>query len=188
MEAPRILLEGAQEKPLFFSGEADVAVEALGGEPLLAISPLALEGEISFVDGEYFLDSVLSFEGSLECSRCLEPYEFREKGPVRLRLHPRPGAAGEEAGARRRESAAGPEAEGEPLDEADLDVVFYDEPVLPLEEIAREQALISLPMKPLCSEDCRGLCPECGKNLNAGDCACAKERVDPRLEVLKKFK
>ncbi len=185
MDAPRILLEGADEKPLVFSGEATLGVEALGGEPLLAVSPLALEGEISRVDGEYFLDSVLSFHGTLECSRCLEPYEFAEKSAIRLRLHPRPTAPGAPA---HRGRGGAEEGEGEPLEEGDLDVFFYDEPVLPFEEIAREQALISLPMKPLCREDCRGLCPVCGKDLNAGDCACVRERVDPRLEILKSLK
>jgi uncharacterized protein len=47
---------------------------------------------------------------------------------------------------------------------------------------------MAIPMKPLCREDCRGLCPECGADWNAGDCACEKTKVDPRLEVLKGLK
>jgi DUF177 domain-containing protein len=189
MAEPRIPLEGAQEKPLVFRDEVSVSVEALGGEPLLSVSPLALEGEITFADGEYFLDAVLSFSGSVECSRCLEPFAFEQQGPVRLRLHPRPAprAAAEfspAAGKGKRPGKA-PEPEDLELEEADLDVFFYDEPVLPFAEIAREQAIISLPMKPLCREECLGLCPECGKDLNAGDCACDKKRGDPRLEILK---
>jgi len=67
-------------------------------------------------------------------------------------------------------------------------VVLYDEPVLPFDDIVREQVLMAIPMKPLCREECRGLCPECGADWNAGDCACEKTKVDPRLEVLKGLK
>ena len=45
--------------------------------------------------------------------------------------------------------------------------------------------LLSLPSKHLCKEDCKGLCPKCGKNLNEGDCGCDLREVDPRLEILK---
>jgi uncharacterized protein len=43
-------------------------------------------------------------------------------------------------------------------------------------------------MKKLCSEDCKGLCPSCGKNLNDGPCNCAEEIIDPRWELLQKLK
>jgi len=49
----------------------------------------------------------------------------------------------------------------------------------------REQCYLSLPMKPLCRPDCRGLCPQCGTNLNRGACACRREWDDPRLTALK---
>lgn len=195
MAAPRILMEGAQEKPLVFSDEVSVPVEALGGEPLLSLSPLAMEGEISCVEGEYFLSCVLSYSAELECSRCLAAFPFEASAPVQLRLHPRHAPTGRTRGeapvppAGKRRGKAAPEiVEDVELEEADLDVFFYDEPVFPFEAIVREQALFSLPMKPLCREDCRGLCPECGKDLNAGDCACDKRTRDPRLEVLKNLK
>jgi uncharacterized protein len=191
MAEPRFPLEGAQEKPLVFRDEVSVGVEALGGEPLLAVSPLALEGEITFADGEYFLDAVLSYSGSVECSRCLEPVTFRQEGPIHLRLHPRPAPRAKAepvAGNTRRGGKIAEEPEDRELEAAELDVFFYDEPVLPFAEIAREQAIISLPMKPLCREDCLGLCPQCGKDLNAGDCACDKKRGDPRLEILKNLR
>ena len=71
-------------------------------------------------------------------------------------------------------------------DEQDDDtyVVVSDER-LDLEELLREDILLELPSKYLCSPDCKGLCPKCGKNLNEGDCGCEAEEIDPRLEVLK---
>jgi len=56
---------------------------------------------------------------------------------------------------------------------------------LDLDELLREDILLDLPSKYLCSPDCRGLCPKCGKNLNEGDCGCDRREIDPRLEVLK---
>lgn len=57
--------------------------------------------------------------------------------------------------------------------------------VLDLTEALREYILLNLPMRPLCKPDCRGLCVECGKNLNEETCNCARETIDPRLARLK---
>ena len=51
-----------------------------------------------------------------------------------------------------------------------------------------EEFLLAAPVKPLCREDCKGLCPKCGANLNQGDCGCDKDRLDPRLAVLRSVK
>ncbi len=51
--------------------------------------------------------------------------------------------------------------------------------------LVREVSLLAMPMKPLCREDCLGLCPECGQNLNEGSCACVKDDIDPRLSALR---
>mgnify|MGYP001091754997 FL=1 len=56
--------------------------------------------------------------------------------------------------------------------------------VLDLEELARTDILLELPTKVLCSEDCKGLCSQCGKNLNEGECSCEKKQIDPRLAIL----
>ena len=57
--------------------------------------------------------------------------------------------------------------------------------MLDLTEALREQTLLNLPMRPLCKPDCRGLCVECGKNLNEGPCECVKEIIDPHLVRLR---
>jgi uncharacterized protein len=62
----------------------------------------------------------------------------------------------------------------------DLDVVFFPESTLDEAALVREQFQLQAPMHPLCREDCLGLCPECGKNLNKGRCACRLElRKEP---------
>jgi uncharacterized protein len=59
--------------------------------------------------------------------------------------------------------------------------------VLDLTEAIRQYALLAIPMKPLCREDCAGLCPSCGQNLNRGRCDCNIESLDPRWSVLTKY-
>ena len=184
MAEPRIPFEAAQEKPLQFFGETALPAESLGGDPLVSIGPVRMQGVVTFVDPEYLLDADISFSGELTCARCVSPYRFSESLPVHLRLRKRPSAAPRAEKAR----AGSRDEEETEMDPEELDVVLYDEPVLPFDDIAREQVLMALPMKPLCREECRGLCPECGADWNAGDCACEKEKMDPRLEVLKSLK
>ena len=64
------------------------------------------------------------------------------------------------------------------------DYLVCADSVLDLEELARTDILLELPTKVLCSEDCKGLCSQCGKNLNEGECSCEKKQIDPRLAIL----
>jgi uncharacterized protein len=83
-------------------------------------------------------------------------------------------------------SAVRIEAEHE-MDDEDLETSYYRDDQIDLSELLREQFYLALPMKPLCRDDCRGLCPECGINLNAGTCTCAPTWEDPRLAALKEL-
>lgn len=65
---------------------------------------------------------------------------------------------------------------------------IYDNDTLDITDIIRESILAVLPLKILCNDDCRGLCPKCGKNLNQGQCDCDLHEVDPRLAILAKLK
>src|SRR6185503_8978804 len=70
----------------------------------------------------------------------------------------------------------------------DLNTNVYRDDRIDLNEILREQFYLALPMKPLCRENCAGLCPQCGMNRNTGTCSCATEIVDPRLAPLRGLK
>jgi uncharacterized protein len=109
----------------------------------------------------------------LECSRCLEPYGVPVDAAFDLLFLPAAEIDGEEE----REVA-----------EEDLGVSYYKNDVIDLGDVMREQFYLALPMKPLCQPDCRGLCPECGKNRNRESCSCQSEWVDPRLEPLRKLR
>jgi uncharacterized protein len=102
------------------------------------------------------------------CSRCLEPYEAQVDASVETRLVPAPAARGEE-----RE-----------LGRDDLETDVYDHDQIDLNALLETETTLGLPMKPLCSESCRGLCPTCGGNRNTTPCACAPA-ADPRWAPLK---
>lgn len=74
------------------------------------------------------------------------------------------------------------------LGETDLSLGFYQDGIIDVDDLAREQIELALPMARLCTEECRGLCPECGANLNHGECACNIEQVDMRWTALKELK
>jgi len=109
----------------------------------------------------------------LTCSRCLEAYEMPvEEAFDVLYLPHSAGAAGEER----------------MVEDDDLSTAFYEDNVIDLGQLMQEQCYLAVPMKPLCREDCRGLCPECGANLNTETCECRQTWVDPRLAALEQLR
>ncbi len=89
------------------------------------------------------------------CGRCLEAFPATARVELDVRVVPRPSRA-----------------DSVKLGADDLDVDFYTDDLLDLGRLIEAETGLALPMKPLCRADCRGLCPECGANHNAGPCAC----------------
>ena len=135
--------------------------------------PVALAFDI-FKDKETFrLVGGVKTTLELPCSRCLEPFRWPVDAQFDLRYQPHSHNAGE--------------GERE-VEEDDLTTAFYDHEEIDLGQLMEEQFYLSLPMKPLCAEDCKGLCPQCGKNLNRETCGCSREWEDPRFAALRKLK
>jgi uncharacterized protein len=80
------------------------------------------------------------------------------------------------------------EVEPATADEDDVDLYPYEGEEINLEPLLREQILLAVPYAPLCREDCKGLCPVCGTDLNAGQCPCDRTPIDPRWSALKGLK
>lgn len=108
---------------------------------------------------------------NLICSRCLVPYEFPIDSKFDLVYFP------EEL-----------EDAKEQLDSDEIRRLFYSRSKIDVTEIILEQLNLAFPVKPLCSVDCQGICPVCGKIIRDNGCACVREPSDPRLEKLKTFK
>jgi uncharacterized protein len=121
----------------------------------------------------------------LVCGRCLEPFELPVDAAFELRYVPEPRHAPPAQAAVVRAETAADDDDGRELGEDDLTTAFYRDGMLDVVDLLREQFQLTLPMKPLCSEACRGLCPECGTNRNRNECACAPAWEDPRLAPLK---
>jgi uncharacterized protein len=118
------------------------------------------------------------------CRRCLGDVHLRFPVAFTLSLVPQAALAGPDGEARDDEKTL--RAGTFPLDRADEEV--FNGKTIDLDPLVREQVLLALPMHAVCREDCRGLCGNCGQNLNEGTCACETERVDPRLASLKNIK
>jgi uncharacterized protein len=69
----------------------------------------------------------------------------------------------------------------------ELDMGFYSGDEMDLSDLVKEQIILNLPMKPLCNNSCKGICLQCGADLNSVNCSCSERGIDPRLEVLKKL-
>ncbi len=106
---------------------------------------------------------------AMQCSRCLEPFE--QEVSVQI----------EEAFIPTVDMASGLLID---RDETDAAVLIDERHILDLSEILRQSILLALPLTPVCSPDCKGLCPHCGANLNNETCTCTVEAVDPRWSAL----
>jgi uncharacterized protein len=123
-----------------------------------------------------------TFRGHLRiaCSRCV--------GPVRLDLDEQLRVTFMPPSEMPAEDDSGTEGdEGVEVAEEDLDVFPFDGERIDLEPLLREQFVLAVPFAPLCAETCKGLCPQCGIDLNTGTCACSPP-IDPRLAALKGLK
>jgi uncharacterized protein len=74
------------------------------------------------------------------------------------------------------------------LSDDELGTGFYEGEEIDMVEIIKEQVLLAVPMKPLCKEECKGICSKCGTDLNEHSCNCEDDRIDPRLAPLAKYK
>ena len=119
------------------------------------------------------VDGTVKVNVSLKCSRCLNDYSF----PVDLDFREEYTPADET------EMGKSQELSGD-----EMDVGFYAGEEIDIAGIVREQVLLEVPMKPLCRNDCRGICSKCGADINEQACACKDDQIDPRLAPLAKYK
>jgi uncharacterized protein len=168
LDVSDIKLEAGAHKRFPLSVQLDSVLESDGQE--IRFGPFDGEGEIWNIDGRLLVSASVSGEVEMVCSRCLSPVtvplevsfeeEFIEGDPESV-----------------------PEADEEEEVRA---VSFFQGDEIDLTEALRENILLELPMKPLCREECEGLCPTCGANRNENPCTCeGTGSVDPRLAILK---
>jgi uncharacterized protein len=146
----------------------DFATDASDGFTIAA--PVELAFDIYKDKQQFRLIGTVKTTLELPCSRCLEPFVWPVEASFDLRYQPHAHNTGE--------------GERE-IEEDDLTTAFYEHDMIDLQQLMKEQFLLSLPMKPLCTDACRGLCPVCGTNLNRTTCTCTEQWEDPRFAALK---
>ena len=152
----------------FDSAEID-----LESEILMLTGQTSFSGEIERAATRVHLRGVIKTNVLLDCTRCLEAIARYLDFPFRAIFVD--------------SSDEDTNADAEIGDDA-LDESLVQEGKIDMAEVVREQILLALPEQIFCREDCKGLCPKCGSNLNLIDCKCADEEVDPRWAALKNLK
>ncbi|MFQ6132454.1 MAG: DUF177 domain-containing protein [Armatimonadota bacterium] len=143
------------------------------GAELEAIGPV--RGQIRLTNvggGKIHARGTVEVDLRLECNRCLCPLQEAVRAEV-----------GEGCALVQVDAPEAYVAEAE--EEEALPIV--DDDIIDLSELVRQNLVVNVPAVPLCSPNCRGLCSQCGQNLNEGDCGCRAERVDPRLAKLQEL-
>ena len=142
------------------------------------VSPLPVQGTADLLIEHRSSNSQVNdirlraaYHGDFEilCARCVEPVALPLAGEFDLIFRP------EEADASPGERAITPD---------ETEIGYYQESGLLLEDVVREQVLLSLPGRTLCKEDCKGLCPRCGQNLNLATCSCGEAPANPQWNAL----
>jgi uncharacterized protein len=127
--------------------------------------------ECDIVKGDhiYYCTGQAFCDAEIVCSRCLEPYRDRLSGEIEFSIQ---------------EVADGRQVKPEEIPENEI-VIPANSPEVDISAPVREALLLALPMKPLCGEDCLGICPSCGINLNKQNCECKSEKTDSRWDGLR---
>jgi uncharacterized protein len=167
--------------------------EVLGGTGhdtgFRATRPSMLRASLKKVSGGVLLQGDFTANVAAPCKRCLKDLTLDVPVSFTLNLVPEALVRGENVGGEEEteEDRAHAERAGS-FDLEDTDEVIFDGKKIDLDPIVREQVLLALPMSAVCREDCKGLCAQCGQNLNEKLCGCEQKVIDPRLAPLMNIK
>ena len=145
--------------------EAELDFAEASGSGVTFLSPVCVEGIFSNIGGSIELSGTVSCKLGYVCDRCCETYEADFECSLDELF----------------------KKEDTRNDDNNPDAVILAGTVVDIDEIVFNNIIVNLPLKHLCKEDCKGLCANCGQNLNNGECECDTRPVDPRFDALDKF-
>ena len=151
--------DARQSAPLNTQGRAELIREHQGGRGR-AVEDIRLVGQYA---------TTLEFS----CARCLEQIQRAVSREFDLLYRPLGVDAGHEELS---------------VTQVEAEIGYYQDGGLELHDVLREQLLLQVPLKAVCREDCKGLCPQCGRNLNEAPCGCQQKVADPRWSALENIK
>ncbi len=158
--SPIINYEG---KTLPVEAELELSASEAG---LVFFKPVKVSGQMTNIGGSIELSCDITAMLLCACDRCCGEFKDEFKCVLSETL--------------RKESMKAESGENP-------DVIYFQGSQISLSELVLNTIIVSLPSKLLCKEDCRGLCPSCGADLNLGDCGCDTRPVDPRFDILDKL-
>jgi uncharacterized protein len=141
-------------------------------ERITLSGPATVSGKVRHAGNEVFVNGHVETRAQVECDRCLQPVEIPVNTDFALQY-----VTGSEYEA----------ARAVELTEAEMSIAVFDGEVIDIDEIVKEQVVLTVPTRMLCREDCKGICPECGADRNSGECSCSTNEIDPRWAALKKL-
>jgi len=136
------------------------------------LTPVRYELSVKKFDDTVSIEGPVTVEASLACSRCLEDYNLSMSLQMAIKLTPK---------------STLPEGAEMELRNDDLDVYYYEGDEIDLDPFIYEEVMLNIPVRPLCSEECKGICPTCGRNRNTEPCDCPEAPSSLLGEKLKSF-
>ncbi|MFC5401889.1 YceD family protein [Cohnella soli] len=154
----------ARQEPLHVSGALDLTELFRDNPEFKPLKPVEFDLTAQASEDRILVTGQLACEVRMQCSRCLELFDETMNVPFEEHFR----VVNDE------EATVSEDDEAVPVTEERIDLMPY----------VAEEFVVQLPFAPLCKEDCKGLCPECGNNLNEQSCGCNTEKIDPRMAAL----
>jgi uncharacterized protein len=169
----KIHLDKIGAEPLRWQEAIAIPAARLERTQLLELGEVAWAGQVWIESPGFRFEGKFSYQQTIACDRCLSPLAQAVEGEIRLRL-----------------VTVAPQltAEEVELTAEDLEILYLESNEFDPEEILIEQLQLNVPMRAICKEDCKGLCPDCGINRNLETCSCDEARIDPRWAALRGLK
>lgn len=161
------------EDVLVVKGEMDIKRFAMTDDTeFRLLAPVSYELTVAKFDDTVTIEGPVTARMSLSCSRCLEDFDLDLSVRMAIKLT---------------EKSTSPDAAEMELHNEDLDVYYYEGDEIDLDPYVYEEVMLNMPMRPLCREECKGICPTCGKNRNTEPCDCPEAPLSLFGEKLKSF-
>lgn len=153
-----------------------------------ATQPSTLHASLRKVSGGVLVQGNFTAHVAAPCKRCLVDVKVDLPVSFTLNMVPESLVRGDDLGDEDDKDDRNQAETGGSFELKDTDEEVFDGKTIDLDPIVREQVLLALPMNAVCREDCKGLCAQCGQNLNEKQCGCEQKVIDPRLSPLMNIK
>ena len=188
MEKLNLLIADIPPQGLSLACEATAEEIGLNEADERLAGPLSVHLELIYHEPDFSVSGTVDGMAVRQCVRCLmefeDPLSMTVYADFVRQIEPRPKLTGGVKRGEREKRASEEESAAPETDEED-EIYYYQGEQVDLAPMLREQIILAAPIQPLCSENCAGLCPRCGQNLNEAQCACAPEPVNNPFRVLR---